>query len=137
MINLRIIAVFLIFFSVLFGQHHRARGHDARTRVDWQDIIVNEKPGKKITGDTVFKDEHGKTITIGSYIDRPTLILPIYYYCKQSCAIMLGNLAAALAELNGPPDRPPELPREEIAATLAARRSGLWLVVERLADRLE
>ena len=43
----------------------------------------------------------------------------------------LGNLAAALAELNGPPDR------EEIAATLAARRSGLWLVVERLADRLE
>src|SRR5208337_2401783 len=93
--KLRIIALFIIFSTVLCIQPYRAQAHTS-PRVDWQDIIVNEKPGEKIPGDIAFLDEYGKTITIGSYIDKPTLILPIYYYCKQSCAIMLGNLAAAL-----------------------------------------
>jgi protein SCO1/2 len=89
----------MMFFAVLYMSQYPAGGHDIRTSVDWRDIGVDEKPGKKIHGDAVFLDEHGNSMTIGSYIDRPTLVLPIYYYCKESCAIMLGNLAAALNEV--------------------------------------
>jgi protein SCO1 len=97
--KLRIIPFFIIFSSLLCIKPYLALGHDTSPRVDWQDIIVNEKPGKKVPGDILFLDEYGKTITLGGYIDKPTLILPLYYYCKQSCAIMLGNLAAALNEV--------------------------------------
>jgi protein SCO1/2 len=84
---------------------YTADGHQAGGAVDWSGVRVDEKLGKKIPGDAVFRDEHGNRVTIGDYVNKPTLVLPIYYQCPQSCGIMLGNLAAAMNDVPLVPGR--------------------------------
>jgi len=59
-------------------------------------LWITEKNGEFIPLDTVFRDEDGDDITLGEIIDRPTLILPVYFYCPSSCSLNLVNLAMAL-----------------------------------------
>jgi hypothetical protein len=47
------------------------------------------------------------------------------------------NLAEALAQLNGSEPGPSGMDTAEIAQLLATRRSGLWMVMEQLADHLQ
>jgi len=66
---------------------------------------ISENTGKYLPLDAEFVDEHGNKQTLGSLIDRPTLILPIYFYCPSSCSLNLANLAVALNRLNAEPGR--------------------------------
>lgn len=59
-------------------------------------LWIDEKNGDFLPLDAVFQDEEGKTVTLGSIIDRPTLVLPVYFYCPGSCSLNLANLAASL-----------------------------------------
>lgn len=59
-------------------------------------LWVDEKSGQYIPLDTVFRDENGLELTLRDIIDRPTLVLPIYFYCPSSCSLNLVNLATAL-----------------------------------------
>ncbi|WP_419175157.1 SCO family protein [Desulfosediminicola sp.] len=64
---------------------------------------VTEKRGEYIPLDAKFLDEHGKEVTLGEIIDRPTLILPIYFYCPSSCSVNLANMAVAMNRLSFDP----------------------------------
>lgn len=64
-----------------------------------EEVGVTEKLGEKIPLDAVFLDENGNRLALSEFIDRPTLILPIFYYCPQACSIMLGNLAESLGKI--------------------------------------
>ena len=57
---------------------------------------VQEKTGEYVPLDAVFKNERGKSVTLQQLIDRPTLLLPIYYSCPQLCSFDLANLADAV-----------------------------------------
>lgn len=70
-------------------------GHSS-SPIDAKSVRVDERPGAVVPGDLTFRDERGVAVTLGALIDRPTLILPVYYHCPQTCGMMLGNLAAAL-----------------------------------------
>jgi protein SCO1 len=59
---------------------------------DW----IHEKTGGNVPLGTVFSDSLGARLSLGAIIDRPTLILPIYYFCPNSCSLDLAHLAAAL-----------------------------------------
>jgi protein SCO1 len=59
---------------------------------DW----VNEKTGDYLPLDTEFTDSSGKDVTLRTIIDRPTLILPIYFFCPNSCSLNLSYLANAV-----------------------------------------
>ncbi len=59
-------------------------------------LWVDEHNGQYIPLDAGFIDEEGKPITLGEIIDRPTLILPVYFYCPSSCSLNLVNLASAV-----------------------------------------
>ncbi len=80
------------------SQHH----HDTNAQTDEQQTVtadevgVNEKLGEKIPMTAKFRDEEGKEMSLSDFIDKPTLILPIFYYCPQTCRIMLSNLAQSL-----------------------------------------
>lgn len=63
---------------------------------DW----VVEKTGSYIPLDTRFFDENGAERTLASLIDRPTLILPIYFYCPSSCSKNLANMAVAMNRMS-------------------------------------
>ncbi len=66
---------------------------------------VTEKNGEFIPLDTQFVDENGKEITLRSFIDRPTLILPIYFYCPSACSKNLANMAVVMNRLSFDPGK--------------------------------
>lgn len=57
---------------------------------------VVEKTGEYLPLSTVFTDENGREITLGSLIDKPALILPIYFYCPSACSRNLANMAVSM-----------------------------------------
>ncbi len=59
-------------------------------------IWVDEQTGVLLPLDVDFLDENGAGVTLGSLIDKPTILLPIYFYCPNSCSTNLANLAAAM-----------------------------------------
>ncbi|MDR3629038.1 MAG: SCO family protein [Desulfocapsaceae bacterium] len=59
---------------------------------DW----VEEKTGDYLPLDTRFTDAAGNTVSLRAIINRPTLILPIYFYCPNSCSLNLSYLADAI-----------------------------------------
>jgi protein SCO1/2 len=60
------------------------------------EVGVSEKIGQFIPADIRFSDENGHPLILGNFIDRPTLILPIFYHCPRICSLLLANLANAL-----------------------------------------
>jgi protein SCO1/2 len=59
-------------------------------------ISVNEQTGATLPLESRFLDENGLSVTIGSLIDKPTILLPIYFTCPNSCSTNLANLAIAM-----------------------------------------
>ena len=63
---------------------------------DW----IEEKTGQILPLEAVFYDDQGRKVSLGQLIDRPTLLLPVYYTCPSICSFDLANLAATLRRLN-------------------------------------
>ncbi len=59
---------------------------------------VEEKTGAYIPLDAVFKNEQGEPVTLQQLIDRPTLLIPVYYYCPKACSFDLVHLAEAILQ---------------------------------------
>ncbi|BCL60089.1 cytochrome-c oxidase [Desulfomarina profundi] len=98
------------------GQEEMAGGHDHHAMEKMAeaspadqnvnpDKWVTEKGGEILPLGLSFTDETGKTRTLGSIIDRPTIILPIYFYCPGICSLNLAHLAEALRDLSHIPGR--------------------------------
>ncbi|MGL1932275.1 MAG: SCO family protein [Desulfotalea sp.] len=59
---------------------------------------VIEKSGQFIPLTATFKTVTGEPIALAQIVDRPTLLLPVYYYCPSSCSFDMANLAEALRQ---------------------------------------
>lgn len=59
---------------------------------------VVEKGGEYLPLDASFTNELGETVTLGQLIDKPTLLLPVYFNCPRICSFDLANLALALQQ---------------------------------------
>lgn len=85
---------------------HEAPGHLDQSRQPFTDRSddgkewIEEKTGQYLPLDLTFVDEGGKTLRLGEIIDRPTLLLPIYFNCPDICGRTLANLAISLNSLN-------------------------------------
>jgi protein SCO1/2 len=62
-------------------------------------IELVEQLGSKIPLDVSFKDANGTDVKLGQLIDRPTLLVPVYYNCRSVCNFMLGGLSQVLPEV--------------------------------------
>jgi len=67
---------------------------------------VREKLGDHIALKSQFIDSDGKAIQLNNLITKPVLILPVFFFCSQSCNIMLSSLTNAI------PDVPYELGKD-------------------------
>jgi protein SCO1 len=83
----------------------RSNAHTLEPNADWKNIGVEEKLGQKVNLDASFLDEHGKPFVFKNALDRPMLVLPIYYSCPESCGLLLANLAATLNRVTVSPSR--------------------------------
>lgn len=68
-------------------------------------LWIEEKTGRYLPLDQEFVDEAGQTIRLKEIIDRPTILLPIYFYCPNICSKNLANLAIALSNLSLEPGK--------------------------------
>lgn len=78
----------------------KASAEAMRAPLDW----LEEKTGKYLPLDVYFQDEQGVRVSLRQLIDRPTLLLPVYYTCPSICSFDLANLADTIRRLsyNGP-----------------------------------
>jgi protein SCO1 len=74
-----------------------ASGHESQSAK--ADIGLEEKLGQYIPSNTMFTDERGQKINLASFIDKPTIIAPIYLSCTHQCPLLLSGLAVALGKL--------------------------------------
>ena len=68
---------------------------------DW----VEEKTGTFIPLSTAFINEDGDDVTLAEIVDRPTLLLPVYFFCPASCSQNLAMLASSLKQLKALPGK--------------------------------
>ena len=64
--------------------------------LDLDVLWVDEKNGTYLPLESSFLDETGSTVTLKDLIDRPTLLLPVYFHCPNSCALNLSHLTDAV-----------------------------------------
>lgn len=63
--------------------------------VNW----LEERPGAFIPLNARFTDADGRQVHLAQLIDRPTLVVPVYYNCRNVCNMMLGGLAQILPQI--------------------------------------
>jgi protein SCO1/2 len=63
-----------------------------------QKIGIEQKLGEQLPLDTVFKDEAGNQVKIGSYFNngRPVILAFVYYECPMLCSQVLNGLTGSL-----------------------------------------
>jgi len=65
-----------------------------------QDSVgVEEKLGQYIAREARFRDENGQDVTIGQIVDKPTILVPIYFSCPNVCAIIQSSLSQVLPDV--------------------------------------
>ncbi len=59
-------------------------------------VSVDEQTGTVLPLESRFLDEDGDLVALDGLIDKPTILLPIYFTCPNSCSTNLANLAIAM-----------------------------------------
>ena len=85
----------------LLEQTKQVLGGSKSDEIRW----IEEKTGQYLPLELEFTDEQGKVVRLGDFIDRPTILLPIYFYCPNICSRNLANLAIALNNLSFKPGK--------------------------------
>jgi protein SCO1/2 len=62
-------------------------------------VELVEKLGEKIPLDLSFQNASGEQVELGQLVDRPTLMVPVFYNCRNVCNILLGRMAAVLPQV--------------------------------------
>ena len=66
-------------------------------------VELIEKLGQNIPLQLDFVDSTGATVTLDQLIDRPTVMVPVFYDCRNVCNMLLGRLSAVLPEIKMEP----------------------------------
>jgi len=61
---------------------------------------LDEQLGAQVPLDLVFADEDGRQVRLADLVDRPTILVPVYYRCTNVCNLLQAGLADALPQLN-------------------------------------
>jgi protein SCO1 len=65
-----------------------------------RDVGIDQKIGQGLPLDAAFRDEEGRTVTLGDYFgDKPVVLVPVYYRCPMLCPLALDGMARALKVL--------------------------------------
>lgn len=67
--------------------------------------FLDERLGDYIPLDTYFNDSNGNRVKLASLIDRPTLVVPVYYRCRNVCNLLLGSLAELIPQIKLTPGK--------------------------------
>ncbi|MCF6178805.1 MAG: SCO family protein [Geopsychrobacter sp.] len=95
----------LLTIFCLFIPLHTVHAHDGEPAAE-QHLMADPPPnwlderlGEYIPLNTQFIDSNGQKVRLNELIDRPTLIVPVYYRCRNVCNLLLGGLVKALPDI--------------------------------------
>jgi protein SCO1/2 len=63
---------------------------------DQSTVWLEEQTGATLPLEAAFLDENGTRVTFGELLDKPMILMPIYFYCPNSCPTNLANMAVAM-----------------------------------------
>lgn len=77
---------------------------EEKSPMEEQATGVVEKTGDFLPPEATFTNSKGERVALAELIDKPTLLLPVYYTCPQICSFDMANLALALQRTSIDPD---------------------------------
>ncbi|MBI4849151.1 MAG: SCO family protein [Nitrospirae bacterium] len=81
----------ILFLLIVLFPVNNVSAHEAGKA--GQSIDVNEQLGAQVPLDIPFYSEAGGTVTLKELINKPTVIVPVYLSCNNTCPILLMGLA--------------------------------------------
>jgi protein SCO1/2 len=57
-------------------------------------VGVDEHLGDVLPADLAVTDDQGARHTLGELVDRPTVLIQVFYHCPGTCPLILGSIAA-------------------------------------------
>jgi protein SCO1/2 len=86
------------FFFALVLISASAFGHESSAIK--ADIALVEQLGQSIPSHAEFLDERGQHINLKNFINKPTIIAPVYLGCTHECPLLLSGLADVLGKMD-------------------------------------
>lgn len=78
------------------GQSHAPSAKQPQDAPNVVKLGVEEKIGGFVPLDLTFVNERGEQVLLRQLVDRPTLLVPVYYTCPTGCIMELANMADAI-----------------------------------------
>jgi protein SCO1/2 len=69
------------------------------------DVGIDEKLGAPVALDTVLTDEDGNDVTLRRLVDKPTILLFVYFRCPGICPVLIHNLVDVVNRIPLDPGR--------------------------------
>jgi len=67
----------------------------------FNDVAFDHRLNEQVPPDAAFRDETGRTVTLGEYFGRrPVILVPVYYSCTTLCPMLLDGLARSLRPIS-------------------------------------
>jgi protein SCO1 len=63
------------------------------------DVGIVENLGNTVDLSAQFSDENGELFELSHYIDRPTIIVPVYYRCANVCGVIQSALVSVFPQI--------------------------------------
>ena len=63
------------------------------------DVRIDQQLNAQVPPDLEFRDETGKTVRLGDYFDKPTILVLAYYKCPKLCGLVLNGLREGITNL--------------------------------------
>jgi len=118
--TVRLLFLFVIFFSVSFplNQGNGEVGLD------------DSKLGTKLPLNMTFTNEKGEKVALSSLIDKPTILMFVYYKCPALCSPMIADVASQIRRVDLAPGKDYQLvsisiDHNETAADAAEKKKGV------------
>jgi protein SCO1/2 len=83
---------------VVVGEAHTVSSEPYRKEEAFlKGIAFDQRLGEQVPTDLVFRDETGRSVTLGSYFgQKPVILLMTYYTCPMLCPLLLDGLVRSL-----------------------------------------
>lgn len=94
---LRSQSAWLLLFIFLFSSQLSFAGNGEKSKVI---PGINEKLGQQIALQSVFFDENGKPISIQQIINKPTVLMFVYYDCPGLCNPLMAEVASQIDRID-------------------------------------
>jgi protein SCO1 len=59
-------------------------------------VGINEKLGSQIDLDSALKDEEGNVVSLRKYMDKPTILMFVYFRCPGICPVLINSMVEAV-----------------------------------------